>query len=931
MNRREFIAAIGALGLLPSRARAAVEFPVHFAHANPYDAALRYLEPGSDEFANEKQAIELEARLARIFAGQEEAPEPLRPWAAERKRISAARFSVLPDSRVRYELKLPGEYRTGVWKLPGFEPLQESVAKSGRPYFRDVTGHVFGGEPSFQKQLAAGNVYWRTQLDSAVGIDIYGNQGIAVGDIDNDGVDEIYVCQPGGLPNRLYKIGPDGTAKDITAHAGLEILDDTTSALFADFRNSGYQDLVVLRASGPLLFVNQGDGTFREQPDAFRFASAARGSFTGMAAADYDRDGRLDLYLCCYVYFQSEDQYQFPAPYHDAQNGPPNFLFRNVQTPNGMAFEDVTAASGLDHNNNRFSFAPAWCDYDGDGWPDLYVANDFGRNNLYRNQKGHFGDVAAAAGVEDMGPGMSASWFDYDGDGRPDLYVSNMWTAAGQRVVRDAAFTPAVDNREAYRRHTKGNSLYRNRGDGSFDERPSEGVEMGRWAWASGGFDWDLDGTPEILIATAMMTNPSQRDVESFFWRQVVAKTPLTQKSSAEYENAWSAINQVIRQDYSWSGHQPNVFYVRRDGKYVDYSGVSGLDAADDTRSFAVTDFDGDGNPDIVLKSRRGPQVRCMQNDCTEARPAIALSLRGTKSNRDAIGARVEVNGQVQFLNAGSGFLSQHSKTLHFGLNGKGRADVNIVWPSGLEQKISGLEPGHTYQVTEGSPDTPRRPFRARVAYSDQPVTARNEPELTHAWLLEPVPTPVKCPGPGFTLLHTGERPSLPAELPVTAIDLGHEKDDVAASFALFRRYLLEYRAGLTLPLMLLIDDQSRARKVYDGVPSAETLKSDLAHLDQNRALALPFAWSLLRRTAAQLFQARRGFLLVRLSRASATLHSRDTALATGKLACLACDRPHSSGAWKISRRVVRLRSSACTSKRTTHPRSLALAKPTSA
>ena len=127
--------------------------------------------------------------------------------------------------------------------------------------------------------------------------------------------------------------------------------------------------------------------------------------------------------------------------------------------------------TGMDHNNNRFSFAATWCDYDGDGWPDLYVTNDFGRNNLYRNTGGHFRDVAEEAGVEDLGPGMSAAWLDYDGDGRPDLLISNMWSASGQRIVNDPAFGPAAKNpslREAYRRHVKGNSLYHNKGDGTF-------------------------------------------------------------------------------------------------------------------------------------------------------------------------------------------------------------------------------------------------------------------------------------------------------------------------------------------------------------------------------------------------------------------------------------------------------------------------------
>src|SRR5690348_6174351 len=165
-------------------------------------------------------------------------------------------------------------------------------------------------------------------------------------------------------------------------------------------------------------------------------------------------------------------------------------MFHNRLTETGGTFDDVTEEVGLNENNNRYSFAPAWCDFDGDGWPDLYVANDFGRKNLYRNRGVKFRDEAAPSGVEDIGPGMSAAWFDYDGDGRPDLYVSNMWTAAGQRVVGDPAFQPGREQNEAYRRHTKGNSLFRNRGDGTFEETgPQEGVEMGRWAWGADAMD----------------------------------------------------------------------------------------------------------------------------------------------------------------------------------------------------------------------------------------------------------------------------------------------------------------------------------------------------------------------------------------------------------------------------------------------------------
>jgi len=125
--------------------------------------------------------------------------------------------------------------------------------------------------------------------------------------------------------------------QDITERWGVGVLDDSTAALILDLRNSGRQDLVVLTTSGPLLFINDG-AVLKHKPEAFRFENPPQGTFTGMSAADYDRDGRLDLYLCTYVYFQSEDQYRYPAPYHDAQNGPPNYLFRNRLTAAGGGF-----------------------------------------------------------------------------------------------------------------------------------------------------------------------------------------------------------------------------------------------------------------------------------------------------------------------------------------------------------------------------------------------------------------------------------------------------------------------------------------------------------------------------------------------------------------------------------------------------------------
>jgi tetratricopeptide (TPR) repeat protein len=900
-TRRRFLSASAAAGFTwcrPTCSEAApVPFPVRYRKASPYESLRPLIKSGNDVFKVEAEAAECSARWNRSLAAgsvpltgdfQGGTPLParytkidgnisiaefnqadrgfadgLKRWIERLGEIRSARFFPLGGNRLRFEIAstVSGmlNYRTGFWKqvwrsgqLAEFEPLEETLVTSDRPLFRDMTAEMFGSSASFREQLLRGVPYWRARLDSASGIDVYGNNGIAVGDIDGDGRDEVYVCQPGGLPNRLYKLTEDGSMLDVTERWGVGVLDDTTAALMLDLRNSGRQDLIVLTTSGPLLFLNEG-ASYRHKPDAFRFETPPQGSFTGMAAADYDRDGRLDVYLCTYVYFQSEDQYRYPEPYHDAQNGPPNYLFRNRLSAAGEGyFEDVTRATGIDQNNNRYSFAPAWCDYDGDGWPDLYVANDFGRKNLYRNEGGRFRDVAAAAGVEDMGPGMSAAWFDYDGDGRPDLYVSNMWTAPGQRLIEDGKFLPVARDglREAYRRHTKGNSLYLNRGDGGFEETGArENVEMGRWAWSADGFDFDNDGAPEIYIACGMLTNASEEDAGSFFWRQVVAHSPASQSAATAYENGWNAINQFIREDSSWNGREPNVLYGRRAGRYHDFSGVSGIDFADDSRAFAVTDFDGDGNPDIFLKSRLGPQVRALRNEWGTGRHALAIRLTGTRSNRDAIGASITVECQgrrrIAFVQAGSGYLSQHTKTVHFGLGDAERVERAVIqWPSGLRQEVRDLDAGFRYYITEADSQPRREAFVKRRDWKRTPgVSAENRPAFEETWLLLPVPIPEQRQGPGFLLITADGRLALPSEVPGEVLDLSRQSPDIAASYALFRRYLFDYRADLMLPMLILIDKAGLAHKVYASVPGKGRLLDDLRLMEtgEGQSLALPF------------------------------------------------------------------------------------------
>lgn len=392
---------------------------------------------------------------------------------------------------------------SGEWLLAEIETRPSERSRAKDRIFTDVSDYAFGRNASFRRQLKFGTEVWRTRMDAASGMDVYGQQGLAVGDYDSDGLEDFYLTQPGGLPNRLFRNLGNGRFADVSAAAGLDALDGSSSAFFADIENDGTQDLIVILSTGqPLLFLNGGSGAFEISRDGFPVG--VKPGAVGGCLGDYDRDGFLDLYVTAYLWPNAASQ--IPRPYYDATNGPPNVLYRNLG--NGT-FEDVTDETGLNENNNRFSHACAWNDFDQDGQLDLFVANDFGRKNLYRNQGGgRFRDVTAETGVEDAGAGMSVALGDYDEDGWEDVYFGNMWSSAGRRVTTQSDFksnSPQAP-KEVYRRHARGNSLFRNQRTGFQDVTLPAGVEMGRWAWCSDFVDFDNDGSLDLYVVNGFVT-----------------------------------------------------------------------------------------------------------------------------------------------------------------------------------------------------------------------------------------------------------------------------------------------------------------------------------------------------------------------------------------------------------------------------------------
>jgi len=406
------------------------------------------------------------------------------------------------------------------WTLPETDELprlrsmvvrefeQTTARGPSRTLFSDCTTSVLAGNACFQQQLMRGVFDWAGQLERMFGCQLPGYLGLAVADVNGDGLQDVYLCQTGGLPNRLFIQNANGTATDQSHVAGVDWLNRTRSALFVDLDNDGDQDLVV-GTRALLVLSNDGHGRFALQRVLPEISYAY-----SLAAADYDNDGDLDVFACQYTPYGSQVQViPLPLPYHDANNGPANHLLRNE---GGWKFRDVTVETGIDTGNRRFSFSAAWEDYDNDGDVDLYVVNDFGRNCLFQNDGGRFVNIAAEAGVEDVANGMSASWGDYNRDGLMDLYVANMFSAAGNRVTYQRQFQPQMNRttKGLFQRLARGNTLFANRGDGSFDDVSlKERVTMGRWAWGSIFVDVNNDGWRDLFVANGYVTGDKTNDL----------------------------------------------------------------------------------------------------------------------------------------------------------------------------------------------------------------------------------------------------------------------------------------------------------------------------------------------------------------------------------------------------------------------------------
>ena len=543
--------------------------------------------------------------------------------------------------------------------------------------------------------------------------------GVAIADYDGDGRPDVFVVSK-TESCRLFRNLGDWKFEDVTERAGVADRGDAAKtwkqgAAFADIDNDGRPDLYVCRFRAPnLLYVNQGDGTFREE-------AAARGlalnDASGMAAfCDYDRDGWLDVHV--------QTNLLDAAAHPDGQE---NRLYRNNRDG---TFSDVTAAAGLAGVAQGHS--ATWWDFDDDGWPDLYVANDFSApDRLWRNNRdGTFTDVAAAVLPHTPYSAMGADLGDLDHDGRVDLLVADMaatthekdqrgMAASRARTTRDPSDDPAAGAPQLPR-----NMLYLATGAGRLREAAHlAGLAATDWTWAVRLEDFDNDGRVDAFFTNGMVRELHNTDL-------------LTRMMLSE-----NARERVQLMERSPVLAEPNLAFRNLGDLRFEATGATwGLDRRGVSFGAATGDLDGDGDLDLVFTNYRDG-VTTLRNDSPNG-GRIVVALRGTVSNRFGIGATVRVETaagvQVRPLVLARGYLSTSEPVLHFGLGSEDTVQrLTVAWPSGHTQVFTGLAAGRRYTVTE--PAEPAGPAAPAVAPPTLFVESGSATGFSHTVQEQPV------------------------------------------------------------------------------------------------------------------------------------------------------------------------------------------------
>jgi hypothetical protein len=565
--------------------------------------------------------------------------------------------------------------------------------------------------PGFQDRATEAGLTFRTQFlakeqGEKFKINLYDHgSGVAVGDYDGDGHDDIYFVNQLG-PNALYRNKGDGTFVDVTKEAGVALGDRIcTAATFADYDNDGRQDLFVTSTrGGNVLFRNLGNGKFK---DVTKEAGLAHVGHSQTAVFfDFDNDGYLDLLVTntgqWTTTFDQGDKYFTGKPdLFQVAASPKEFNILYHNNGNGT-FTDVTEKSGL--KGLGWAADIAVFDFDDDGFLDILITNMFGRSQLYHNNgDGTFTDVTLETLGRTPWGGMGAKAFDFNNDGKLDLYIvdmhSDMWTLAeldlstvDEKRKYSYVTGPDIENNKPKARELEskladlfqlrygevvfGNTLFKNFGKGKFEEISDRANMETLWPWGIATGDFDNDGYEDVFLPSGM----------GYPWGYWPSRLMMNNGNETFTERSASL------------GIEPPAR-----GLYLEGT-INGKKLPRSSRAAATADFDGDGRLEIVVNNFND-QPYFFKNNFPK-KNYVALRLQGTKSNRDAIGAVVRLYAGQEIMtrqvHPAGGYLAQSSKTVHFGLGDRTKIDrIEIKWPRGTVQTIDNPAINKLHAVVE--------------------------------------------------------------------------------------------------------------------------------------------------------------------------------------------------------------------------------------
>jgi hypothetical protein len=509
---------------------------------------------------------------------------------------------------------------------------------------------------------------------------------VSIVDFDRDGWPDIYVVNSAiGSKNALYRNMGDGTFKDVAGEMGIADVNQpgtgvSTGAVWGDYDNDGYEDLLLIKWGKPELFHNNQGRSFTrvtEQAGLPPWLNANTAVWF-----DYDGDGLLDLFIGGY-YSENIDLWHLqttrimPESFEYAKNGGRKYLFHNLG--NGR-FEEVSAKAGI--NSKRWALAASAADLRGTGHPDLFIANDYGVSELYFNDGKQFHEVGEQTGVG-FAPksGMNVAFGDILNDGRYSVYVSNI-SEEGVLIQGNNLWVP--------KEGTSGDKLQYENLARDF------GVELGGWSFGAQFGDFNNDGTLDLYLANGYISLDRNRS----YWYDF-SKVAGGNSSIISDAKNWPAFD-----GRSLSGYQSKRVWMNDGaGKFIDVAKAVGVTDTYDGRAVALADLWNRGVLDVVVANQNGPLL-IYKNTVVPGNQWIEFELEGSASNRSAIGAQVTLfwNGheQVQEVSGGSGFASQNQRRLHFGLGRNPQVEKAVIrWPSGKVQTIDKPTTGQILKIKE--------------------------------------------------------------------------------------------------------------------------------------------------------------------------------------------------------------------------------------